>query len=92
MASTSKRLVPCPDVEREGECQRNDCPLCEDQVMQEKLLEKLAESDRQWVEGLITVRERNNYIYDQLFRHSEPVDVRSIVGFELEPVDIDIKE
>ncbi len=56
------------------------CPACRENAHWDKLAADMADADRQWVEGLTTTLERNNWMAHRLLQEcTEPIDVRELV-------------
>ena len=56
------------------------CPACRDNAHWDKLAADIAEADAQWVDGLTTTSERNNWVAHRLLQECvEPIDVRELV-------------
>ena len=81
VASVNERPVRCPFIAREEKCLLESCPACQELAAYERMQRSLLASDQDWQGGLITTEERNNYIFSLIAQHSEPMDIRSIVGF-----------
>ena len=82
--SLPRHRQTCPYPERFGHaCDDGDsgpCPTCRENTHWDKLAADIAEADRQWVDGLTTTVERNNWIAHRLLQECvDPVDVREVV-------------